>query len=159
MSQFEFDEQLFWSRVAKGDICWEWQGNIQPKGYGMTSAIFEGKRRMVLAHRAAWFLAHGAIEHGIQIDHTCFNRACVRVDHLRLATAKQNNENRSGPQKNNRVGIRGVSKRGDRWRARVVHNSTYYNIGYYDSAVDAEAAVIAKRNELFTHNNLDRAAA
>lgn len=36
--------------------------------------------------------------------------------------------------------------------ARVKHNGVLYSAGQYDTIAEAEAAVIAKRNELFTHN-------
>jgi hypothetical protein len=157
MTQYELNEDLFWDKVAKAD-CWEWQAFRQPKGYGMVWATYEGKGRMVLAHRAAWYLVNGDIEQSMQLDHTCFNRACVNPGHLRLATSKQNNENRSGAQKNNQTGVRGVSQRGSKWRARVVHNRTFHNVGYFDTKAAAEAAVIAKRLELFTHNSVDMAA-
>ena len=35
-------------------------------------------------------------------------------------------------------------------------NGKRHHVGYFTTVQDAEAAVIAKRNELFTHNDLDR---
>jgi len=37
-----------------------------------------------------------------------------------------------------------------------MHNGKHYQAGYFDEIADAEAAVIAMRNELFTHNTFDR---
>jgi uncharacterized protein with NRDE domain len=93
------------------------------------------------------------------VDHVCHQRRCVNPDHLRLATNKQNLENRSGPPRNNTSGIIGVSRQGNKWYAKVEHHKHQYYVGLFDHIEDAEAAVIAKRLELFTHNDADRMAA
>ncbi len=33
------------------------------------------------------------------------------------------------------------------------HNKVGYHVGYFDSLEEAGAAVLAKRNELFSHND------
>jgi hypothetical protein len=42
------------------------------------------------AHRAAWLLFVGEIPAGYVIDHTCRNRACVQVEHLRAVERREN---------------------------------------------------------------------
>lgn len=42
------------------------------------------------AHRAAWTHVHGPIPDGMVVDHTCGNRRCVNVDHLRLLSNYEN---------------------------------------------------------------------
>lgn len=107
-------------------------------------------------------LVHGPIPDGMVVDHyVCHNRACVNVEHLRLATSKQNNENRAGANRNSASGIRGVSwnSRLRKWAAEVCHHRKRYRAGLFLEKADAEAAVIELRNSLFTHNEADRAAA
>jgi hypothetical protein len=61
--------------------------------------------------------------------------------------------------KNNRSsGVRGVYWEEERncWVARVGHHGVRLSAGRFATLADAEAAVIAKRNELFTHNDADR---
>jgi hypothetical protein len=96
----------------------------------------------------------------MEIDHTCHNRLCVKPDHLRVVTRKQNLENLTGWRSNNTSGIRGVSwdKSRNKWMASLKHNGQKMNLGRYESQAEAEAVVVAKRNELFTHNDLDRVA-
>jgi hypothetical protein len=92
------------------------------------------------------------------IDHTCHNRRCVNPDHLRTVTHKQNQENRSGAQPNSTSGVRGVTwmSREKRWVSQVSHNGKQYVGGYFKTIAEAEASVIALRNKLFTHNDMDR---
>ena len=141
--------ELFWSRVDKTETCWLWIGKIDPIGYGRHGAFY--------AHRFAFEL-HTAkpIPAGRQIDHICHNRACVNPGHLRSVTNKQNGENRKGPNSNSTSGIRGVSwnKRHQKWRAAFKHNRKDIYVGMYDDIHEAERAVIAKRNQVYTCNSM-----
>ncbi len=79
------DNRRFWSKVVKGTGCWEWQaGKLQ--GYG----LFNAKGHNVLAHRYAYELTGRLIPSGLQIDHLCRNRSCVRASHLEVVTNKIN---------------------------------------------------------------------
>jgi hypothetical protein len=71
-------------------------------------------------------------------------------------TRSQNAQNRAGLRANNTSGVHGVSRFKGGWLATVCHEGHSYYAGYFAELADAEAAVIAKRNELFTHNDLDR---
>ena len=71
--------------------CIIWTGATNG-GYGCLSV----NGRIVRAHRFAWEQINGPIPAGMFLDHTCYERSCVNVDHLRLATPKQNSTNRSG---------------------------------------------------------------
>lgn len=137
------------------DSCWNWLGSKHERGYG--SVKFKGRKW--LAHRLSWFLANGEIADGYEVDHKCFNGSCVNPAHLRLATHKQNLENLSGALSNNSTGVRGVSRvKNGKYVARTRHHGVLHHLGTFSSLIEAEAAVIAKRNELFTHNDMDRTA-
>jgi hypothetical protein len=158
----------FWAKVNKTETCWLWTARESANGYGTHTLreYPEGrlkagvKSRDVRAHRYSWELENGPIPEGMEIDHVCHTRLCVRPAHLRIATRKQNGENRQGATVLSTSGIRGVSwiTAKSRWRAVVGHNGKNVHVGYYRELADAEAAVIAKRNELHTHNDLDRLA-
>lgn len=153
------DIERFWAKVEKSQgTCWQWKAFIHPRtGYG----FFYYRNKTGGAHRFAFEIANGAIPDGMEIDHTCHNRSCVNPAHLRLATTKQNAENPDGPYASSTSGVRGVSwdKRRNVWRAVVVHHGKRHHAGSFSNLDDADRAVKAKRNELFTHNELDREAA
>lgn len=148
------DNARFWSKVSKGETCWEWTGTKDPGGYGS----FPMGGKTLGAHRVSFEMANGTIPDGLDIDHRCHNRACVNPNHLRPTSRKQNVENHSGISRNNKSGVRGVHWSGPhkKWRAQVGHNGRSVFVGLFPSTEEAEAAVIAKRNELHTHNDLDR---
>lgn len=76
----------FEAKVDRSGICAQWIGCRMSGGYG--TFTFEG--RHIYAHRFAYIAAFGAIPPGLQIDHLCRNRACVRIDHLEAVTPEEN---------------------------------------------------------------------
>ncbi len=81
------NEAAFWSKVERtGDGCWIWQGALGKDGYGVLK--FNGHHTG--AHRAAYIMARGPIPDGMQIDHLCRNRLCVRPSHLEVVTCREN---------------------------------------------------------------------
>lgn len=148
------DDERFWAKVDKSGECWLWTAGTYGDGYG----CFRWNAKYAEpAHRVAFKLSGGTIPDGHHVDHLCFNRLCVKPAHLRTATAKQNNENRNGANANNKTsGIRGVSWFQNAWHAQLSHNKKHFCLGRYKTPEEAEAVVLAKRNELFTHNYQDR---
>lgn len=146
----------FWDKVVVQDGCWAWVGS-KAGGYGKMSH----NRTTAYAHRISYELCMGDIPEGMVVDHKCFTRECVNPAHLRITTYKQNTEHRQGPGRSNTSGWLGVSWRKDvrRWKGTVKHDGKAHHVGYFDDPEDAYSAVQAKRNELFTHNDLDRKAA
>jgi hypothetical protein len=73
--------------VVEVDGCHLWQRPLINDGYAR--ATFEGRSQMV--HRVAWEVANGrTVPQGHDVDHTCFSRACVNPDHLRLLSISAN---------------------------------------------------------------------
>lgn len=81
-------KERFWSKVDKSggeDTCWRWKSTVSR---GRAMFHFEG--RPVNAARVAYLLEVGEIPEGMEVCHTCDNMTCVSVDHLFLATHKEN---------------------------------------------------------------------
>ncbi len=78
----------FWENVdLEGpDGCWLWTGTTNGVGYGQLWV--EGRR--VYAHRFSYELLVGLIPAGLQLDHLCRVRHCVRPDHLEPVTRREN---------------------------------------------------------------------
>lgn len=147
-------KERFWEKVDKTSGCWLWTGALTD-GYGQISV---GQNMVKLAHRLSYEWVKGAIPDGLAIDHMCHTRRCVNPAHLRLATWKQNAENPSGLRADNTSGVRGVvwDRKSRKWVGVVGHLRKSHRIGSFETIEEAEAAVVAKRNEWFTHNLKDR---
>jgi IS1 family transposase len=148
-------EERFWAKVNKTENCWLWTAARDRRGYGH----FWTGERMTQAHRFSMELATGrsSAEH---VDHICHTPSCINPAHLRRVTRKQNMENRAGEMSNNKSGYRGVClhKSSGLWQATVGHNGKQIHLGYFRTPEAAGEAARAKRLELYTHNEVDKAA-
>lgn len=75
----------FLTSIQRSGECWLWVGRKDRDGYG----LFYHLHRDHLAHRIAYVLAHGEMQPGEEVHHTCERRLCVRPDHL-VALDKEN---------------------------------------------------------------------
>ena len=112
-SDEEYDKR-FKRLVSINDGCHDWLGMVSPGGYGQ----FAKRGKKVAAHRYAWEMVNGPIAPGLVVNHLCWNRTCVNVEHLEVVTKAENCYYRSGPSSNSTTGIRGVSwaKAQGKWR-------------------------------------------
>ena len=119
-------------------------GWITSKGY---IEICIAQKRLK-AHRWAWFYVYGELPE--QIDHINEIKTDNRLCNLRVVTNKQNHENR-GAQKNNTSGFKGVTKRGNKFIAQIMHNQKQHYLGIFESAEEASNMYKSKANEFFSH--------
>lgn len=66
--------------------CWLWTGPKDKNGYGLTRV--DGVTARV--PRVAYKQYFGEIPMGLHVLHTCDQPSCIRPEHLRLGTHKQN---------------------------------------------------------------------
>ena len=79
-------DERFWSKVEKTDTCWLWKYGKTIDGYGR----FKINGKTMRAHRISYEYMFGIIPDGLQIDHKCRNRGCVKPEHLEAVTCKEN---------------------------------------------------------------------
>jgi len=85
MATYETILDRLGDKFTVGDGCWQWKV-VNSEGYG-SFAIDRVKHK---AHRVLYELMVGPIPAGLDIDHLCRNRACVRPDHLEPVTRGEN---------------------------------------------------------------------
>jgi len=78
--------ERFMSKVARDGDCWVWTAGDNGKGYGR---FYSGKG-MVIAHRWIYEQTRGKVPSGLELDHLCRNRICVRPEHLEAVTHSEN---------------------------------------------------------------------
>lgn len=138
-------EEAFAARTKADGDCIVWTGAKYTSGYGQIRI----NNKIVRAHRYAWERVNGPIAEGLIVDHLCWNRACVKVEHLRPGTEALNRQNLSGAYKNSGSGIRGVHfhKASGLWQSRLAVGGVIHSC-YSKTAEEAERKVIAMRREL-----------
>ena len=106
--------------------------------------------RGVPVHRVVYEYHNGSIPEGHDIDHICWNRACVNINHLRLATRGENCQNRQYPLAGQSK-YRGVYRNGNGWAAQVKKNGKIVFSKTFKAELDAAIAAEKARVKHFTH--------
>jgi hypothetical protein len=95
--------ERFWSKVQKGNGCWELTASKNWAGYGK---FWDGKH-LTSGHRHSWIIAYGTIPDGMWVLHRCDNPGCVRPDHLFLGVAFDNIHDMMQKGRRGYTGLRG----------------------------------------------------
>lgn len=80
----------FLEKVTITDHCWLWTGAAAGGRGGDPYGVFWVPDTMTYAHRTAYEQFVGPIPEGLQIDHLCSVRLCVKPTHLEPVTAEEN---------------------------------------------------------------------
>ncbi len=99
------------------------------------------------ASRLAWLHVHGKWPSG-HIDHKNRNTSDDRMANLRNASRSQNHANRKCP-KSSTTMYKGVSKRGNRYRAYINKGGQRHWLGNFDEPAEAHQAYITAARNLF----------
>ena len=78
-------ERLLKNSDRSGE-CWLWLKSCNYKGYGQIG----WKGKTYKTHRVSFEVFVGPIPAGLQIDHLCRIRHCIRPSHLEPVTCKEN---------------------------------------------------------------------
>lgn len=138
------DGELYWKERIKSDIdISKPAGNLLKDGY--RAIQIEGKRYK--AHRLIWKYHYGKDPKEF-IDHIDGNRSNNNMENLREATRQQNNFNKS-THKNNELGIKGVRKDGNKYRALIMINGKSKYLGVFNTIEEARLVREEAENKLF----------
>jgi HNH endonuclease len=85
LSFFSFNHCVLGIQIDTESGCWEWQGKINDRGYGVIRIAGKDHR----AHRVMWEMHYGSITPGYELHHKCENRRCCNPDHLVMLTHKE----------------------------------------------------------------------
>jgi len=118
-------------------------GTKRPDGYVVLSL----NRHRVLAHRLVWAFTHGRLPKG-EIDHIDGNPANNRLDNLREATHAQNIQSKRMKSAPSPYG-RGVTKRNNKYHARIVVMGEVIRLGSFSTSGEAAASYARAAAERF----------
>jgi hypothetical protein len=68
--------------------CWIWQRAVNNRGYGL---LRRGGRQFP-AHRWYYIERFGEVPEGLELDHLCRQRTCVRPEHMEPVTPEVNRQ-------------------------------------------------------------------
>ncbi len=136
-----------------GEFSWLKSSGTMKKGSRAGADHHEGYRKIKLnrityqAHRLAWLYVHGCWprEH---VDHINGDKGDNRICNLREATMAQNKQNSHRPNSNNKIGLLGVSKSGERFHAKITKFAKCIHIGSFDTAEQAHEAYLSAKRQM-----------
>jgi hypothetical protein len=106
--------------------------------------------RTYKAHRLAWLYVHGECPTG-EVDHINGDKLDNRIINLRPVTRSENQQNVYAPRKDNRFGLRGVSKvagRSKRYSARIWKDGKRITLGHFLTPEEAAECYANAKAEL-----------
>lgn len=98
MGMTQDEHSRFLGKTEKQGDCLIYNGQKDIDGYG----IFFFRRKSRRAHRVIYWHHFGDIPKNMVVNHVCGHRDCVAIEHLRLATWRENalRESQSIPAQN-----------------------------------------------------------
>ena len=114
------------------------------RGNGYLSCQMMGKNYSM--HRLAWLYVYGEMPNG-EIDHVNGDATDNRIANLRLATSSQNSANKAS--KGGPLGLRGITKHGSSFEAKIKINRKSHYLGRYSCPVAAHLAYVVAADNKF----------
>jgi hypothetical protein len=131
--------------VDDADYDWlmQWKWRLNSKGYAIRSYYVDYQEIVLNMHRVILDAQRGQF-----VDHIDGNRLNNTRANLRFVTQQQNLEYRR-VFSSSKTGLKGVSRRGNHWQARIGYNKQIIHLGYYPQIESAAHAYDAAALKLF----------
>lgn len=129
--------KFFWRYTYGRKLMGAQAGWVNHNGYRVIG--IQGKK--IMAHKLVWLMEHGVLPAG-EIDHINRMPDDNRATNLREADRHLNMRNRNA-NKNNPLGMKGVVKHQNGFRARIMHKGVLIDLGVFFSAKEAAIAYSA----------------
>ena len=143
---FHYDPEtgIFTRLVTRGNraLAGARAGTPRPDGYLKITI----DKKHYLAHRLAWLYMRG-VWPSEMLDHKNLDRSDTRFDNLREATRSENYTN-TRCRSHSTIGVKGVTRNGDRWMARISVDSSAIYLGTYDTVEQAHSAYMIAANKI-----------
>lgn len=115
-------------------------GSVEQAKGGYTRLKIRNKK--YYRHRLIWMMHYGYIPEGFVVNHKDNDRTNDTIENLRLVNNQENAQNRRSAHKNALVGMIGVSKCRNKFRARIMHDGKEIYIGLFASPLEAHQEYI-----------------
>jgi HNH endonuclease len=149
--RYHFKSDRAWN-MANGKYAGKVAGSIQKKGYRTVEISKDGKTYALRVYRIIWAMMTGEWP-AEEIDHIDLDKDNNKWGNLREATHVENCHNRS-VRSDSKTGIKGVSKRRQKYIAVITSNGVTHYLGQFDTAEEASVSY-AKAAEIH-HGNFAR---
>ena len=140
------DGRLIWKQPSfkQRDLAGYEAGYVhtQKSGYKCRMVWLDGS--FLRVHRLIYIMHHGFAPKSI--DHIDGNSLNNRIENLRPATAKQNQQN-SALRKDNKSGVKGVKKCKNKWRADIKIDGKQTYLRLFATIEEASSAIKATREK------------
>ena len=142
VKHFEFRDGVLWVKEyvdRRGRVYPARPAKGTDHGDGYLRIQVGGKRFQ--EHRVIFILTYNRpIRERHQIDHRYGNKSDNRIENLRELTLRENNQNRKEHRKGH---LLGTTKARNGWKAQINVNGKMYNLGLYDTELEAHLAYMA----------------
>lgn len=127
--------------------------NVRPTAYGYFRISIDGSARH--AQLLAFLYMTGVLpKKGFEVDHINGVRTDNRWANLRLVSVSVNQQNRRRAKSNSSVGLLGVSRCKNKFRAQIWLNQKKTNLGYFSTPEQAHHAYLEAKRVMHVGNML-----
>ena len=87
---------MHWADRDAGTGCLVSRYSVGSHGYAQMGWVEAGRKVFTLAHRVIWQWHNGMLADGRTVDHTCKNKRCMELAHMRELSNYENARRTSG---------------------------------------------------------------